>query len=141
MVRKPAKPIIFRISAVSGSSSTSITSAAFDCADEERGLDAETEGPVVGGVSLGFEDVGVVEDTLEAVVAGFWDRGPIGGAMLGMVVFASGSGIGDFAPLGFDGRSGEQVRAPEILSRMGERERERECVRGRSERRAGGSST
>ena len=119
----------------------SITSAAFDCAIEDGGFDAETDGAVVGSVPLGFEDVGVVEDTLEAVVAGFWDRGPVGGAVLGMEILASGSGIGDFAPLGFDGRSGERVRVPEILSRMGERERERECVRGRSERRDGGSST
>lgn len=72
---------------------------------------------------------------------GFWDRGPVGGAVLGTIVLESGSGIGDFVPLGFDGRSGERVRAPEILSRMGERERERECDRGRSERRDGGSST
>lgn len=40
-------------------------SAAFDCAVKDGGFDAETDGPVVGGVPLGFEDVGVAEDTLD----------------------------------------------------------------------------
>lgn len=44
------------------------------------------------------------------------------------MAFLSESGIDGLVPLGLEERTGERVRAPEVRSRAGDRERERECV-------------
>ena len=73
MLRKPAKPIILRISAVSGSSSTSIVaSGAFDSVEVEGALEVGTEGPVVvAGAPLGLEVFGMEDDGSGAAGVGF----------------------------------------------------------------------
>ena len=99
-----------------------------------------TEGPVVGRAPLGLVEFGMGGDGLGAVGAGFWDRGPVVGVVVGRVGLSSGSAIKGLAPLGLEERKGERIRAPEVLSRAGDRERERECVWGRPDRRDCGSS-
>lgn len=142
VLRNPEKPIIFRISIISGSSSTSIASVSLDVVTVEGALDAGTGGPVdeEGPFGFGAAEFELLESSFEFVGAGFWDRGPVGGAVADGLPLVLASGSGDLESLGFEGRRGERVRAPEGLSRTGDRDRERECVRGRSERRGGASS-
>ena len=113
-----------------------------DAVIAEGALDVGTDGPFDEEVPLGFGAVEfvILETAFESVGAGFWDRGPVGGPIAGGLTLVSASGGGDLEPLDFEGRRGERVRAPEGLSRTGDRERDLECVRGRSERRDGGPS-
>ena len=94
----------------------------------EGALEVGTEGPAVGMAPLGFEEFGTEGGVLGAVGGGFCGRGPVGGVVVATVAFSSGFGIDGLAPLGLEERNGERVRAPVVLSRAGDRERERECV-------------
>lgn len=82
VLRNPEKPIIFRISNISGSSSTSIASASWAFVVVEGALDVETDGSEEEVEPLGFESagLGILDDAFESEVTVFCDRGPVGGA-------------------------------------------------------------
>ena len=121
--------------AISGSSSTSI-SGSFSLTEivdlgPPGALEVATDGPVVEGAVpfVGAALVGL--DDIEVSPLGFWDRGWVGGSSLDWLEGRAGLESGSL-----DG--GERVLVAVERFWVGDRERDR--PRGRSERRAGGSS-